>query len=215
MLVSFGLGPAAPAAVDLHTRFLSVLPRIERYARTALSALSCPCAREDAVAEVVALAWSWYRRLTERGRDPSAFVSALTAYAVRQVRSGRRLCGQEKAKDVLSRRAQRRHGFAVHGLPDSRSPAAQVFAEALRDNTRTAVPEQVAFRLDFPAWRSELSRRRRAVVDALLTGASGKQVAERFGITPTRVSQLRRDFKQDWDAFCAEPADANGAAAHR
>ena len=54
-----------------------------------------------------------------RGKDVITFVGALARYAARAVRCGRRLTGQEKAKDVLSSLAQRRHGFTVGSLPAS------------------------------------------------------------------------------------------------
>ena len=73
--------------------------------------------------------------------------------------------------------------------------------DALADNTRSAVPEQAAFRLDFPRWRASLRERDRAVLDALAGGEGTEEAARRFGISPGRVSQLRRDFEQGWAAF--------------
>jgi hypothetical protein len=62
-------------------------------------------------AEVLAISWKWWLRLVERGKNPEEFVSAIATFAVKQVRSGRRLAGQDKAKDVLSPRAQRTKGW--------------------------------------------------------------------------------------------------------
>ena len=47
-------------------------------------------------------------RSTHRQR---AATSALACYAARAVHSGRRVCGHEKVRDVLSPVARRRHGF--------------------------------------------------------------------------------------------------------
>src|SRR5262249_56372109 len=93
-------------------------------------------------------------------------VSALDSCAARAVNSGRRVCGHERAKDVLSPVAQRRHGFAVEALPHATSTSHEhlyasphgqerldAFEERLRDNTQTPPDEQAAFRIDFPAWR--------------------------------------------------------------
>ena len=77
------------AAGALHAAFLALLPRIERHARIAFRHLGCPQGRDDAVAETVALAWRWYLRLVERGKDPAAFVSALAGYAARARCRGR------------------------------------------------------------------------------------------------------------------------------
>src|SRR5262249_59964454 len=90
-----------PAPAPLHAGFLALLPRGEMHARLAFRGVRCPHRRNDAVAEVVALAWKWYVRLVRRGQDPAAFASALATFAARAVRSGRRLCGREPARAAL------------------------------------------------------------------------------------------------------------------
>ena len=66
---------------SLQLVFLSLLPRIERHGRFYFRFLRCPHKREEAVAEMVALAWRWYVRLVKRGKDPSQFSSALASFA--------------------------------------------------------------------------------------------------------------------------------------
>src|SRR5262245_25856818 len=152
----------------LHERFLCLLPRLQRHGRISFRDVKCPLKKEEAVAEVVALAWHWFRQLTRRGKDPSAFGSALATYAARAVKCGRRLCGQEKARDALSPVAQRRCGFTVRSLPATSSQEGNGFDEALHDNTQTPVPEQVAFRSDFPAWRRTRTQRDQRLIDDLM-----------------------------------------------
>src|SRR5262245_19338720 len=199
---------------ELHTPFLAILPRIEAHGNVYFRHLKCTHRKEEALAEMRALAWKWFIRLLQRGKDPSEFVSALAVYAAKAVNSGRRVCGHEKAKDVLSHVAQRRHGFAVESLPRATSTsherlystprgqqAQDVFEERLHDNTVTPPPDQAAFRIDFPAWRRTRSERDRRVVDELMAGGRTKDVSAKFGMSPGRVSQLRRDFLEDWKRF--------------
>src|SRR5206468_3527032 len=134
------------------------------------------------------------------------FVTTLALRCTQAVRAGRRLAGPERSRDVLSSIAQVRHGFAVVRLPDhdhqpDRHPLPDELADALADNTRTAVPEQAAFRLDFPRWRASLRRRDRAVLDALVSGERPTDVADRFGLSKGRVSQLRSEFERGWWEF--------------
>jgi hypothetical protein len=75
---------------------------------------------------------------------------------------------------------------------------------ALVDNTRTPVDEQVAFRLDFPAWLNTLSDRDRRVVEDLMQGERTLDVARKHGLSPGRISQLRREFLEGWRRFCGE-----------
>jgi hypothetical protein len=209
-----------PSAEQLHLAFLLILPRIEAHARVWSRHVACPGLKEDFVCEVVAICWRSFLRLAERGRDASEFASALASVVVKAVRSGRRLCGQQRARDAMSPAAQRSGGFRVEDLlPSSANqerlyhePFGQrlkdAFEERLCDNTQTPVVEQVVFRLDFPTWLATLSDRNRRVIDDLMAGEGTGDVARKFGLTPGRVSQLRRQFEDDWTVFCCEPAFA-------
>jgi hypothetical protein len=200
----------------LHAAFLALLPRIERHARICFRHLGCPQGRDDAVAETVALSWAWYLRLVERGKDPAQFVSTFASYAARAVRRGRRVCGQEAGQEVLSPRAQARHGFAVLRLPEGpTSLAGNPLEEALLDNTVTPPPEAAAFRIDFPAWLATWPERDRRLIEGLGLGERTLARADQFGLTPGRISQKRREYHGDWERFCSElPAyqPAQGAA---
>jgi len=198
--------PSFAAVISrLHASFLAVLPRIVVQTRAHFRAFRCPHRQEDAIAETVALAWQWYVSLSQGGKNPDEFIGALTTFAARRVSAGRGLCGKEKANDVLSALARRRHGFVVASLPQGSSLDGNVFDEALRDNTQTEVAEQVAFRLDFPVWRARRCDRDRRLIDALMMGERTLDVARKYGLSPARVSQLRRAFHDDWQAFCGEP----------
>ena len=198
-------GGASPD--PLHAGFLVLLPRVEAHARVAFRDLRCPVRREEALAEMVALCWLWFVRLRRRGEDPSAFPSALATFAARAVRSGRRLCGQERGKDALSPLARQRHSFAVSSLPQASTLDGNPLDEALHDNTQTPVPEQVSFRLDFPAWLATLSDRDRRLALDLMRGERTQDVAARYGLSPPRVSQLRRQFLDGWGRFCGDRAE--------
>jgi hypothetical protein len=186
---------------ELHAAFLTILPRIELHGRCFFRHKKGD-KRDEAVAEMVALAWKSFVNCARNGKDATTFPMALARFAAQAVHHGRRLCGQEKIKDVLSPRAQQQHDFTVVSLPEGSSLHGNVFDEALIDNTRTPVEDQVAFRLDFPAWRLSRSDRDRRVIDDLMVGERTLDVADKHGLTAGRVSQLRRDFYLDWHRFC-------------
>ena len=202
MVPSPTVSPTTPPSPQLHTAFLSILPRIETHARVCSRGLRCPHSREEFRAEVVALCWQWFLRLVEKGKDPLTFPTTLAAYAARAVRSGRRLTGQERSKDALSPLAQRRRGFAVGRLPHFGTLHGNPLDEALRDNTASPVPEQVAFKIDFPAWRLTHPGRDRRLIDRLMLGERTLDVSRAFGLSPARIAQKRREFRDDWLAFC-------------
>ena len=195
-----------PTGRSISALFLAHLPRFLAHARFAFRRVGCPHTRADRVAETLALAWRHFAALARRGKQPEQFVTTLALRCSQAVRAGRRLAGCETGRDVLSPVAQVRHGFAVGRLPDhdresDRHPLPDELAEALADNTRSAVPEQVAFRLDFPRWRASLRRRDRKILDALARGERPTDVAHRFALSPGRVSQLRADFEWSRWAF--------------
>lgn len=192
----------------LHAGFLSLLPRVQLHAEVYFRDIRCPHRKEDFISEAVSLAWKWYVRLIKRGKDPHQFPSALATFAARAARSGRRLVGQEKGKDVLSPRARQRHDFAVGSLPSSSTLNGNVWDEALMDNTQSAVPDQVCFRLDFPVWRKTRCARDRRLIDDLMRGEPTLAAARKHGLSPARVSQLRRAFLEDWERFCDAPEEA-------
>jgi DNA-directed RNA polymerase specialized sigma24 family protein len=191
-------------AGTLHAAFLAILPRIERHARIAFRHLGCPQDRDDAVGETVALAWRSYLRLVERGKDPAEFVSTFASYAARAVRRGRRVCGQEAGQEVLSPRAQARHGFAVRRLPQQTTLDGSPLEEALLDNAVTPPPDAAAFRIDFPAWLATWPERDRRLIEGLGLGERTLALAQQFGLTPGRVSQKRREYHGDWERFCGD-----------
>ena len=75
------------------------------------------------------------------------------------------------------------------------------------EDDRTPVPDQVAFRLDFPAWLASLSERDREVAEEMAAGETTKDLARRFRISPARVSQLRTEFKDKWESFHEPPEE--------
>lgn len=193
----------APASLEqLHARFLSILGRIRTHLRIYFRHIACHFKRADLVSEGIALAWKWFVRLVEKGKRPEGFVSMIATYAAKAVKSGRRVCGQLKPKDVLSERAQQRKGFTVGKLPDYSTLSDNPLQAALTDNTVSPVIDQVQFRCDFPAWTKSRCRRDRRLIHDMATGERTQDLARRFHLSQARVSQLRREFKDDYDRFC-------------
>ena len=191
-----------PTREDMQRAFLAILPRLKKHGRVYFRDVTDAERREEALSEMLALAWSWFVRLAERGKDASKFASVLATYAARSVRVGRRLCGQEKAQDVLSFVAQQRGGFSVGVLPEPSSIEDNALAAALHDNTITPIVDQVQFRLDFPRWRRSRCDRDRRLIDDLMVGERPYQMARKYGLSRSRVSDLRRQMFEDWTSFC-------------
>ena len=199
-----------PSLPHLQAAFLSIVPRIELHGRVCFRTRNYQD-QQEAVAEMVALCWKWFLRLAEQGKDATHFPSVLATFAARAVYNGRRLAGTCKAKDVLSPVAQRRHGFTIGRLPEISTLNGNPLFDALHDNTRSPVPEQVTFRLDFPAWLAALGPRDRKIAQDMAQGHRTGELADAYGLSPARVSQLRREFYLGWQAFCGDRPASDGS----
>jgi hypothetical protein len=196
---------SSSALAHLHASFLGIVfPRVLSHGHVCFHATKCPHRRQDAIQEMIALAWQWHLRLAEQGKDATAFPTAVASYAARAVKSGRRVAGQERANDVLSSVAQQRHHFFVGKLPDFETLTDHPVCEALLDNTKSPPDETVCFKLDFLAWLASLTQRDRSIVMDLMIGERGLDVAIKYRISPARISQKRRMFCRDWCAFLGE-----------
>ncbi len=201
-----------PSIKHIQSDFLTALPRITRHARCYFRHVACRDRKADLISEVIGLCWRWWVRLVEVGKNPTTFVSTLASFAAKAVRSGRRVCGQERAKDALSTVAQQRHAFSVSSLPQISTLNPNPLAEALTDNTHSPVPDQVHFRIDFPAWTRTRCRRDSRLIHDMTTGERTSTLAHRYGLSQSRVSQLRREFHADWQWFTDDHAPADTAA---
>ena len=187
---------------DCREGFLALMPRIRTCALVAFRHLGAE-AREDAVAEIVANAYAAYVRLVARGKADLAYPTVLARFAINQFHAGRRVGSRFTIRDVMSKAAQRRHSFVV-GRLDRFHEATGEWIEAVVEDTTTPVPDQAAFRCDFPAWLRNQKRRNRRIAEALSLGHTTADVARRFRVSAGRVSQLRGELHDSWLAFHGE-----------
>lgn len=78
------------------------------------------------------------------------------------------------------------------------------YEERLHENRRTPIPEQVAFRIDWPRFLRSLSRRDQRLATFLSLGNSAKQAADKFHLSPGRVTQIRQQWCREWRTMNSE-----------
>lgn len=199
--------PIRSDSCDLEREFLAMLPGIRAFAEYAFRRLR-PEARDEAIQEVTASAFVAFVRLVDRGHTQLAFASVLARYAVAQYLAGRRTGTRLNSADVMA--LGRRRRFTIESLDqfDSRDG---VWREAVVEDTRTPVADQASFRVDFSEWLSRLPSRDRRVAESLAASYTTGEVAEQHGISPGRVSQLRRELQEGWERFHGQPGDGSAA----
>jgi len=190
---------AAPAADARGSAFLELLPGVQAALSGAFARFR-PEQQEDALWEALAHCYVAFTRLWARDRHHQATASTLAKYAAAHWRAGRRVGSPLNANEILSPYAQRRRGFQVQSL-DGLEDGEGSWRMALLADRRSSVPDQAAFRIDFPGWLRQLTPRNRRIAVALGRGELTQDVSRRFRLSPGRVSQLRRELQRSWEQF--------------
>jgi hypothetical protein len=183
-------------------KFLRMLPQIRRQAHIAFRGRDAE-SRHELTQEVVANAYCAFARMVHRGKQSVAYPTPLAQFAIRQVHAGRRVGSQLNKHDLLSPYARRINGFRIEWL-DRHDPRTGDINEALVESHHAGPAEIASARIDVAAWLATLSRRHRRIAKALALGNTTNAVARQFGISPARISQLRRWFRQHWAQFQGE-----------
>lgn len=185
-----------------HAAFLKMLPGIERYARLVFRGHD-PEKRAELVQATVVNCFAAFARLVDRDKANAAFATPLAAYAVRQVRQGRMVGGRLNVRDVLSLYCQQAKQVQVSRL-DQYDHEEDGWMEVLVEDRHAGPAETAAIRIDYAAWLKTLGRRKRRIAAKLALGETTGRVAKLFSISAGRISQLRRELEQSWQAFHGE-----------
>ena len=192
-------------------QFTAALPAMTEVLQFQLRGWS-PKRRAEVIADAQGAAWAAWYGLVRRGKDPlTVGITGIAFNAARFVRAGRQI-GRGKpgpATDVMSRRAQREHGFALLDLErieeDEQGMVADNWHHVLMADRRTTPADAACFNLDFRAWRAGLPRLKRVVAERLAEGFSTGEVAKKVRLSCGRVSQIRALLKENWASFQGEP----------
>ena len=187
----------------------AMLPTIQRIARQSFSHLDQE-AKQEAVAEVVAVAFIMYVSLVRDGREAVAYATVLAEFSLRRVRSGRLAATAQNIRDVSSLFCQLNKGITVEQLDRSDRDSGQWLEVLVED--KTAGPAEIAAsRIDVGDWMAALPKRDRRIAETLSIGETTGNAARKFRVSPGRVSQLRRELKDSWEQFVGEAPVAQAA----
>ena len=148
--------------------------------------------REEAVAEAVAAGFVSFIRLKARGKDASVFPSALATFAALYVKNGRHIGSKTNSREIMSGSAWGRHA-QPQNLPQENSR----WHDLVTDDS-TPIPDQVAFKIDWGDFVNVQSPRHRRMIHLLGVGHTASWVARKFRLSPSRVTQLRKEWRQQW-----------------
>lgn len=136
---------------------------------------------DELVADAVSLAWQAYRA------NPDVPLSGFTWYAIHRAK-----CGKQFRESTRSIDGPTDHWRQVP-KPDRVVFKPDEFGRPGEDPALIA-----ALRIDFAVWFDSFSLRMQAIIEALILGESTQAAAAQFGVSPGRISQLRREIVDDW-----------------
>ncbi len=145
-----------------------------------------------------------------------AYPTVLAAYGVRRVRISRAAATPQNIRDVSSTFCQIQKGVKLERL--DRHHCEEGWREVLVEDKHAGPAEIAAARIDFQDWLGSLSGRQRKIATTLAMGETTGKAARKFQVTPSRISQLRREFMESWSQFqgelrcCAEERPVGAAA---
>ncbi len=180
----------------LHETFVRHLPELETMALARFTHLD-PEARAEAIQNATALTWKYWVRLAEKGRPTDeTMLRNVWWFAIKQTRDGRTIIrGDGKRGKGRQDAYDRTDGTTVKHID---------FKMFVHDTT--PIPDQVAFRLDFPLFMATLNERQRGMAVDLASGMTTTEVARKHNVTPAAVSQFRTRFKTLLERFYNDAA---------
>ena len=185
--------------------FLMILPRIQSQAWNAFQGLSLDL-KQELQSEVVAHCWKSFTKLVELGRHEDVPPMTLARFAIRAVRSGRRIGSSLNINDVTSDYCKNRLGIrsvAFCWIDQN----GKNWAESLIADERARPDQLVMARIDFSEWLQTLKPLHRKVAEHLSFGESTHSTAMIFNLSPGRISQIRRLLERSWHSFQTEDGE--------
>jgi hypothetical protein len=192
--------PSSKGKVEAwHAGFLKMLPVVQRKALFAGKDLPEE-AREDFVEEVVAYAVVAFKALWDRGKPDLAYPTVLARYGIQQARIGRKVGSSLNVRDVSSEYCHWAKGVTLERL-DKTAQETGEWLEILVEDRRAGPAETAAARIDVGDWFASLPPRDRRIANALAAGHTTGEVARQFQVSSGRISQMRREYFNNWREF--------------
>ena len=186
----------------LQHRFMDMLPTIYDQVRFAFRR-ELPERRNELIAEAIANCWVAFVKLVERDLQDVIYATPLAQFAIRQVLSGRKVGGKLNQNDITSEYAQKMKQITVERLTRY-NKRKSLWLEVLVEDRHAGPAETAAARIDFGDWLGSLECKRRKIAETLADGETTSVAAATFRVSQARISQLRRELRNDWERFHGE-----------
>jgi hypothetical protein len=200
------LAPEQLGAIQEH--FVAALkPRIEAYAHIFFGHhRKNPELMEELTQQAMANAWKSFLKKHELGENPSEYLSMMAARACQGARNGRKMQGGDSLRNVSNPITQRERGFYMGKLPDVENCADldNALMKALADTRHPSPYEEARFNIDTKAWLDQLGSPKKEMAQDMVKGETTMALAEKYGKSQGRISQIRGQLIEDNRRFYGE-----------
>jgi hypothetical protein len=158
--------------------------------------------KEEAIAEIVALAWRHFIYAISAGHDPLSSIGYIAKINTKTFRAFNLITGRMSGVDALSRRTKIDRDIKV--VSDSQSLQLlkdDGFEGFLYSATGGTAANYQPGTFDFEEWKAELPAGLQEFADYLARQNDIADVAERFDLTPAAVQGLRDNLASRYLAY--------------
>lgn len=145
---------------------------------------------EELTQEARGLAWKAYLSIIDNGKQPDDYPAVIAYRACQAALKGRKTAAQEKSTSISNPQTQAKQKI-------QRMPLDRQAETVLQRKAPPAVPDQVAFEIDYSEWLAKQGTKG-PIIDGMVAGETTQNLAGRFGKSPGRISQIRREAYDDW-----------------
>jgi DNA-directed RNA polymerase specialized sigma24 family protein len=179
------------------SRFVAILPSLRLIVAKHFRSYYNQADKDDAIAEAVAMSWKKFAALIQRGIDPEGLILSIGQRCALNVHRDAKctVVNQQRGRSIIEPLCishRRKHRFRTR----------QLFEGCIR--TQQAIPDAVAFRIDFKTRRRQWSKRDLAIIDDRLAGYTCLEIARKLGVNQWNVNQRLPKYYQSWKQFALE-----------
>lgn len=149
--------------------------------------------QDEQIADALLMAWKYFSNEHAKGNGSVERLETCIYWATVKVLSGRTLRNGSKCRDIHSQ-AKKGH-CSVEPIG--------THAEFLLDS-RASIPDVVATKLDFDDFMSTLDSTDRIKITECIAGETTADIARKFNVSPSAISQTRRKLADRYREFCNE-----------
>ena len=185
--------------VEAEAKFLELMPAITTMAKAAFK--NCNSDKQDDALQSVLVASYWsVRQLAKNGRLNEAFSTPIGWFAIKAYRSGRVGGVPMNSTDALAESTRARKRVHIESY-NNHGRIKKGWGEIFMTDGRVNVAKEVCFKIDYEGWIDTLQDRQRQMLEGMIAGDTTSELAEKFRVSPGRISQIRRELVESWKNY--------------